>query len=63
MSDLILPMLQIGISLPKLSSPVFVTFKSSSKQGDIQICLQHATLIVTFKDQCAALFVQRLLFN
>ena len=38
MSYLILPMLQAGISLPKLSSPVFVTFKSSSKQGDIQVC-------------------------
>lgn len=38
MSDLILPMLQVGISLPRLSSPVFVTCKSISKQGDIQVC-------------------------
>lgn len=38
MSDLILPMLQVGTSLPRLSSLVFVTCKSISKQGDIQLC-------------------------
>ena len=37
MSVLILPKLQVCISLPRLSSPVPVTFKYNSKQGDTQM--------------------------
>lgn len=37
MSVLVLPTLQVCISLPRLSSQVFITFKYSSKQGDIYI--------------------------